>query len=79
MGIPVIEGRTFNSEDQQHSPKVAVISQTMARRFFPNRSAIGQHFGIGETPDHPGEIEVIGVVKDAKYFALDEDSQMAAY
>jgi predicted permease len=79
MGIPVIEGRTFNSEDQQHSLKVAVINQTMARRFFPNRSAIGQHFGIGETPDHPGEIEVIGVVKAAKYFSLDEDSQMAAY
>ncbi len=79
MGIPVIEGRTFNREDQQHSPKVAVINQTMAHRFFPNRSPIGQHFGIGEKPDHPGEIEVIGVVKDAKYFAIDENSQMAAY
>ena len=79
MGIPLVEGRTFNSGDQQHSPKVAVIDQTMARRFFPNRSAIGQHFGIGETPDHPGEIEVIGVVKDAKYFALDEGAQMIAY
>ncbi|HTX76865.1 MAG TPA: ABC transporter permease [Terracidiphilus sp.] len=79
MGIPLIEGRTFTSEDQQHSPKVAVINQTMARRFFPNRSAIGQHFGIGETPDHPADIEVIGVVKDAKYFTLDEGSQMAAY
>lgn len=79
MGIPLVEGRTYNSEDQQHSPKVAVINQTMARRFFPNRSAIGQHFGIGETPDHPGEFEVIGVVKEAKYYALDEGPQMAAY
>ena len=79
MGIPLLEGRTYNSQDLQNSPKVAVINQTMARRFFPNRSAIGQHFGIGETPDHLGEIEVIGVVKDAKYFALDEGSQMAAY
>jgi len=79
MGIPLVEGRTYNSQDLQNSPKVAVINQTMARRFFPNRSAIGQHFGIGETPDHLGEIEVIGVVKDAKYFALDEGSRMAAY
>jgi ABC-type antimicrobial peptide transport system permease subunit len=51
----------------------------MARRFFPNSSPIGHRFALGETPDHPGEIEVIGVVKDAKYFGLDEGSLMAAY
>ena len=79
MGIPLIDGRTFNSEDQQKSPKVAVINQTMARRFFPNGSPIGHRFAIGETPDHPGEIEVIGVVKDAKYYTLDEGTLMAAY
>lgn len=79
MSIPLVEGRTFNSEDRPTSPKVAVISQTMARRFFPNGSAIGRHFGIGETPNNPGEIEVIGVVKDVKYFSLDEGSLMTAY
>jgi predicted permease len=79
MGIPLVEGRTFKSEDIQNSPKVAVINQTMARRFFPDRSPIGQRFAVGEAPEHPGEIEVIGVVKDAKYFSLNEDSVMAAY
>ena len=79
MGIPLIEGRTFNAHETQNSPKVAVINETMARRFFPNGSAIGHRFGIGETPDHPGEIEVIGVVKDAKYTALNEGTLMAAY
>jgi predicted permease len=79
MGIPLIAGRTFNSQDTQNSPKVAVISETMARRFFPNSSAIGRRFGIGETPSNPGEFEVIGVVKDAKYFALSEGELMGAY
>jgi predicted permease len=79
MGIPVLEGRTFSSEDRQNSPRVAVINETMARRFFPNRSAVGQRFSIGETPAHPGEIEVIGVAKDARYFSLGEGSMMAAY
>jgi predicted permease len=79
MGIPLIEGRTFNAQDTQNSPKVAVINETMARRFFPNGSAIGHRFGMGETPDHPGQIEVIGVVKDAKYIALTEGTLMAAY
>jgi predicted permease len=79
MGIPLIEGRTFNSEDMTNSPKVAVINQTMARRFFPSGSAVGHHFGIGESPDHPGEMEVIGVVKDSKYYALDEGPVLEAY
>jgi predicted permease len=79
MGIPLLAGRTFTAQDTQNSPKVAVINESMARRFFPNRSAVGDRFAVGETPDHPGEIEVIGVVKDAKYNALDEGSLQAAY
>jgi len=79
MGIQLVEGRLFNAHDTQSSNKVAVINETMARRFFPNGSAIGHRFGLGEIPDHPGEKEVIGVVKDAKYDSLDEGTQMAAY
>ena len=79
LGIPLIEGRTFNAQDTPTSPKVAVINETMARRFFPNGSPIGHRFGIGETPDHPGELEVIGVVKDAKVTSLTEGTLMAAY
>ena len=79
MGIQLVEGRLFNAQDTQTSNKVAVINETMARRFFPKGSAIGHRFGIGEIPDHPGEKEVIGVVKDAKYTSLTEGTQMAAY
>jgi len=79
MGIQLVAGRLFNSKDSPTANKVAVINETMAHRFFPNGSAIGHRFGIGETPDHPGEKEVIGVVKDAKYTSLDEGTQMAAY
>jgi predicted permease len=79
MGIPLIAGRTFNAQDTQNSPKVAVINESMARRFFPNGSAVGHRFSVGETPDHPGELEVIGVVKDAKYISLGEGTLLAAY
>src|SRR6202047_4966060 len=79
MGIQLIAGRLFNAQDTQTSNKVAVINETMARRFFPNGSAIGRRFGIGETPDHPGEKEVIGVVKEAKYSSLPEGALMAPY
>jgi predicted permease len=79
MGIPLVAGRVFSAKDRETSPKVAVINESMARRFFPNVSAVGHRFSVGETPDHPGEIEVIGVVKDAKYNALDEGALLAGY
>jgi predicted permease len=79
MGIPLIAGRTFTPQDTFHTPKVAVINQTMARRFFPTGSALGRHFGFGDDPAHSGEIEVIGVVKDAKHNGLDEEAEMGAY
>ena len=79
MGIPLIAGRTFTAQDTFHSPKVAVINQTMARRYFPNGSAIGHHFGFGDDPAHSGDIEVIGIVKDAKHNGLDEETEMGAY
>jgi predicted permease len=79
MGLPILAGRGFNANDQIDSPKVAVINQTMARMFFPNSSPIGHHFGLGDDVSNSGEIEIVGVVKNAKYVALQEDPEPAAY
>jgi len=51
----------------------------MAHRFFPTGSPIGRHFGMNDDPAHSNDIEVIGIVKDAKYGDLDEPTTMAAY
>jgi predicted permease len=79
MGLPIVAGRGFDSADKIDSPKVAVINQTMARMFFPDGSPIGHHFGFGDDPSHSGEIEIVGVVKNAKYVSLDEKPEPAAY
>jgi len=79
MNIPLIAGRTFNAHDTHASQQVAVINQTMAHRFFPTGSPIGRHFGMNDDPAHSNDIEVIGIVKDAKYGDLDEPTTMAAY
>jgi predicted permease len=63
FGVPLVAGREFNAGDTATGAKVAVISETMAKRFFPKRNSVGLHlvFGGGKaTPD----IRIVGVVKD---------------
>jgi predicted permease len=79
MGLPILAGRGFNANDKIDSLKVAVINQTMARMFFPDGSPIGHHFGLGDDVSSSGEIEIVGVVKNAKYVALQEDPEPATY
>ena len=77
MGIPLLVGRVFGPQDLSNSQKVAVINQTMARTYFPNESPIGRRFG--DDPEHAGDIEVIGVVKNAKFEGLQEKPHAALY
>ncbi|HEV2349969.1 MAG TPA: ABC transporter permease, partial [Terriglobia bacterium] len=79
MGIPLLVGRTVGAQDTATSPKVAVINETMTRMYFPGGSPIGRRFGIGADPKHSNDIEVVGVVKDAKYNSLREQPWPAAY
>jgi ABC-type antimicrobial peptide transport system permease subunit len=72
MGITMLRGREFSSSDTETSPKVAVITETTARRFFPNEDPIGQHFkfqmggGINIERLSGGGIEIVGLARDIK-------------
>jgi predicted permease len=81
MNLPIVLGRGLTPHDDETSRKVAVINETMARTFFPGVSPLGRTFGFEDDEDQePGQwqnIEVVGVVKDAKYVDLDE-TQMPA-
>jgi predicted permease len=78
MGIPLVLGRGFGPYDSEKSQKVAVISEMMAQRFFPNTYPIGKRFGI-DGPESSDQIEVIGIVKDAKYGVVTEQFRPMAY
>ena len=78
MGLPLLAGRNFGAQDTETSPKVAVISEEMARQLFPGSSPLGKRFGIGG-PEHSEDMEVIGVVRDAKYGELTEETKPMAY
>jgi predicted permease len=69
MGIPLREGRTFDTRDTVDSPPVLVVSETFARDVFPGESAIGKRIGFysarpGATP--PPAREIVGVVHDVR-------------
>ena len=78
MGIPLVQGRGFGPQDTNKSQKVAVITELMAQRFFPNSSPLGKRFGI-DGPESSEKIEVVGVVKDAKVLVLTEAFEPMAY
>ncbi len=79
VGTPLLLGRDFGPQDTENTPKVAVINQTMARYFFGNADPIGKKFGWWGEDRYKLQIEVIGVVKDAKYETLREQVPRTAY
>jgi predicted permease len=73
MGIPVLLGRDFTVQDDQGAPKVAVVNEKFARRYFGGANAIGRHVGLGGNPGTKTDIEIVGVVKDTKYESLRDE------
>jgi len=68
IGMSIVEGRGFTRADKDGAPKVAIVSESMARHFFGTDRVVGSRFGY-ETPP---EFEVVGVVRDARVNALRE-------
>jgi predicted permease len=77
MGIPVMSGRAFASQDTATSPKVVVINQAAAKKYFSDQNPLGQRFG--SSLENPGEMEVVGVLRDAKYSSVREDVPPTMY
>jgi putative ABC transport system permease protein len=76
MRIPVLRGRDLSDSDVAGRPGAILISESMAKRFWPNQDAIGKRLTISFTP---GIVrEVVGIVKDVKMDALNETRPNAA-
>jgi predicted permease len=69
MGIPLILGRDFTSADGQESPRAAIVSESFARKYFPNEDPLGKQmrFKDGKAGE---QIAVVGVVKEVKALSL---------
>jgi predicted permease len=67
MRIPIVSGREFSSADTREGTPALIVNETMARRYWPGRDALGGRVRIGKA-DHT----VVGIVKDIKYGQLNE-------
>ncbi len=77
MGIEIVRGRAIGEQDQSTSTRVAVVNETMARRFWPGEDPVGHHFRYGTAQADP--VEVVGVAKDGKYVWIAEDQRSYFY
>jgi predicted permease len=75
MGIPLLMGRDFDERDERSDPpekgqsqyRVAIVNERFARHYFGDESPVGRHLAFGFDPERPISIEIVGVVRDAKY------------
>ena len=77
LKIQLQRGRVFRDSDDAKAPLVAVINQTLAKKFWPDRDAIGEKFSTkGDTGPF---IEIVGIVQDGKYRSVTEDPEPFFY
>src|SRR6516225_1980266 len=67
MGIPLISGREFTRADDENAPRVAIVNQTMVARYWRGQNPIGQRLQV-----KGNWVQVVGVVKDSKYYSIEE-------
>lgn len=77
LRIPLLRGRPFNASDDAQAPRVAMVSRTMAERYWPGQDPIGKKFEF--TADRMHSIEVVGVLKDVRYLVVSELHQPYIY
>ena len=78
LGISLVRGRDFDWTDDEHHPRIAIVSRSLAERLFPSGNAIGQRIRFGFMPELQ-DLEVAGVADDARIFDLHKASAPVIY
>jgi putative ABC transport system permease protein len=79
LGTQLIAGRDFNAHDTAGSPKVAIVSETFAKKYFHGQSPIGGRYRPEQGNKLGDPVEIIGLVRDAKYLDLRENFHPTVY
>ena len=67
LRIPILAGRDFRLEDDAAAPKVGIVNQKFAHKYFANVNPVGMHVGMGGNPGTKLDVEIVGVVGDTIY------------
>ena len=79
LGTPILAGRDFSSHDTPISPKVAIVNESMARKYFGVSNPLGRYVRIQDGTKIGDPFEIVGVVKDAKYGTLRDEMSPTLY
>ncbi len=79
MNIPILMGRDFRMSDGRGAPKVCIVNEKFARRYFKDGNALGRHIGMGGDPGTKLDIEIVGVVRDTKYESMRDEIPIEVY
>jgi len=79
MGIPLLDGRNLTESDDAEHPPVAIVSATLAKNQFPDRSPISQRILVDDTDGDPRQIEIVGIVGPVKQTNLETPAKADIY
>src|SRR5204863_8465121 len=79
MEIPLIRGRLFQESDGTDAPHVAVVSESLAKRYWPNEDIIGKQIQYGNMDGDLHVLNIVGVVGDVRDNGLDRDPRPTVY
>ena len=79
MRIPMRQGREFSDTDRAGGPKVAVINETLARKWWPNEPAVGHRIKFGGPYQQGDLIEIVGVAGDVRQYGRDMETDPEIY
>jgi putative ABC transport system permease protein len=80
LRTPLLAGRGFSNADTKTSTPVAIVNESVAKKFFPGANPIGKFFHIHADPGKTAiAIQIVGLAKDAKYDSLREESSVTAF
>ena len=78
LGVPLVSGRLFTDADRADATRVALVSASLARRYWPGRDPIGRRVRLDDDPQTPW-MTIVGVVADARQLGLDRDPPPLLY
>ncbi len=71
LGVPLRSGRYFNALDHEGTQRVAIVNETMARKYWPGEEALGKRFKLGEAASRQPWLTIVGIVADVCQEAMD--------